>query len=131
MLPNITGTPTYNDYLNLCWQFVGREAKLSAKDAFIGRSSKAAPVNPKPKAHGTAPAPSRNSAAAGFAQWETGFSHQGNPQLAVSPSRQGDKRVDPDFKISKEISGSMRHHPSLLNPLSLILNASKTLYKTL
>ena len=113
MLPDVAGIPTYRDYLNLCCKFVDREAKQTAKYALMGRSSKAAPVNPKPKAHGTAPAPNRTSVAAGPAQWATVPSRQVNPQLAVKD--QGVKRSDPDFKLCKEKSwrASVFKHGSL------------------
>ena len=44
ILTNVTYPPTYNDYLRLCWDFVGREAKQQAKNALLGRSSKATPA---------------------------------------------------------------------------------------
>ena len=68
ILRNVSDPPTYDDYLRLCWEFVGRQAQEQARDALIGRSKRATPaVDNK----GTPSAPSsptkaeRKAAAAG------------------------------------------------------------------
>ena len=40
ILTNVEYPPTYETYLKLCWDHIGREAKQQAKNALLGRSNK-------------------------------------------------------------------------------------------
>ena len=54
MMPGVSCTPSYEECLGLCWKFLDRQAKQSARDALMGRSSHATPVRPnKPVDHRT------------------------------------------------------------------------------
>ena len=39
MLPGVPANPTYEDYVQICWKLVDREAQRSAKAALMGRST--------------------------------------------------------------------------------------------